>query len=188
MKLSLPLALALSATFALAQQPYTSSTVSAAWGTTADGLRLGAAFGSDPSKPTIRVVFQNLGPAVQEFVIAHNNGGGPIYCGMRFIATAPNSKRKEGLHSGIYIPIEGLVLPLLMCLNVGETHDLEFPLKDIIYASRKTVTLGALVKEGYSVTVRFESNQADANWAKLSRPWVGMLTSADISPAVMRKN
>ncbi len=179
MKLSLAAAVIFVAAFSSAQQPQArnSSTASVTWGTAVNGLRLGTAFGSDRSKSTLRLVFQNVGSDVQEFLIARDTPGGPSYDGLTFIATAPDGKQEEGVHRGLYIPVEGLVLPVSVRLNAGETHELEFPLTDIIYASRTTVTLDALVKQGYSVTVRFKSNQAEANWANLSRPWIGTLIS-----------
>ena len=38
-----------------------SSTDSVSWGSPVKGLRLGVAFGSDPSTPTLRVLLQNVG-------------------------------------------------------------------------------------------------------------------------------
>jgi hypothetical protein len=152
-----------------------------AWGQPVNGLRLGAAFGSDPAKPTLRVVFQNVGSAVQDLLTGAESGRGPMY-DMKFIATAPDGKQREGLHISAFWPIGGFVGPLSVRLNAGEIHELEFPLKDIIYASRTTVRLDALVKQGYSVRVRFEATQAGADWAKLSAPWIGTVSSAEVSP------
>ena len=176
MKLSLPAVMAFVAAFASAQQappPPNSSTASVAWGPSVNGLRLGAAFGADPAKPTLRVVFQNVGSAVQDVLIGAESGRGQMY-DMKFIATAPDGKQQELVHRSLYIygAVAGLILPFSVWVNAGETHELEFPLKDIMYASRTTVTLDVLVKQGYSVRVQFES-----------KPWIGTLTSAEISPA-----
>jgi hypothetical protein len=167
---------------ALAVVPSASAADSIAWGTPVNGFRLGAAFGSDPAKPILRVVFQNVGPAVEQIVVGHEIGKDPSYDTMKFIATAPDGKQIECLHKGVYIPVGGLVLPISVTLN-GAVTEIDIPLKDIIYASRTTTTLDVLVKQGYSVRVQFEATQGDANWAKLSRPWIGTLTSAEIKPA-----
>src|SRR5690349_16455456 len=74
---------------ALALVPSGFSADSVAWGPTVNGLRLGAAFGSDPSKPTLRVVFQNVGSAVHDVLTGAESGRGPMY-DMKFIATAPD--------------------------------------------------------------------------------------------------
>jgi hypothetical protein len=150
---------------------------SIAWGSAVNGLRLGAAFGPDPSKPTLRVVFQNVGPAFKDVLTGAATGRGPIY-DMKFIATAPDGKKREGLHSSAFSAVGGMVVPISVRLNAGETHELEFPLKDIIYTSQTTVRLDALTKQGYSVLVRFEVQQASAEWAKLSAPWLGTVSSA----------
>jgi hypothetical protein len=153
-----------------------------AWGSTVNGLRLGVAFGSNPSKPTLRVSLQNVGSEFRDVVIAHE-AGGPIYDSLKFIATTPDGKRLELLHRSLYTAIAGLVLPFSVGLNAGAIHELQFPLTDIIYASRTTETLDALVKQGYSVRVRFEVTKTDADWAGLLRPWIGILSSPEISPA-----
>jgi len=60
-----------------------------------------------------------------------------------------------------------VLLPLSIRLITGGTQELKVPLADIIYSSpTTTVRLDALVKQGYSVRVRFEANQAAADWAK----------------------
>jgi hypothetical protein len=153
-----------------------------AWGPAVNGLRLAAALGDDPSKPTLRIAFQNVGSETQEVVLGHE-AGGAIYDSLKFIAIAPDGKQQELLHRSLYRAVGGLILPFSAVLNPGGTHELEFPLKDIIYASRTTVMLDDLLKQGYSVQVRFEANQFDANWERLARPWIGTLTSTGISQA-----
>lgn len=155
---------------------------SIAWGQTVDGLRLGAAYGLDPSIPTLRIALQNVGPEPQELVVGHT-AGWTIYDSLEFVATAPNGQQQlKLLHRSVYRPLAGLVLPLSVHLSAGESHELELPLNDMIHASRTTVTLDDLVKHGYSVRVLFRANQSDASWAKLSHPWIGMLSSPEISP------
>jgi len=138
-----------------------------AWGSSVNGLRLGIAFGADPSKPTLRILLQNVGSAVQDVLIGYETGRGLSYV-MKFIATAPDENKREGFHRGVFTPIAGVVLPFSVRLNAGAIHELEFPLTDIIYPSRTTATLDALVKGGYSIRVRFEANQPGADWARLS--------------------
>src|ERR1035441_6942053 len=97
-----------------------------AWGSDVNGLRLGAAFGSDPSKATLRVLLQNVGSEFEDFVIGHE-AGGPIYDSLKFNATAPDGRQLELLHRSLYTAIAGLVLPLSVGLNPGTTHKMEFP-------------------------------------------------------------
>ena len=158
---------------AFAVVPSASGADSVAWGTPVDGLRLGASFGSDPAKPTLRIVFENVGSIPEELVLGHE-AGGKVYDSLKFIATAPDGKQQELVHRSLYIygAVAGLILPFSVWVNAGETHELEFPLKDIMYASRTTVTLDVLVKQGYSVRVRFES-----------KPWIGTVSSEEVSPA-----
>ena len=96
-----------------------------AWGSAVDGLRIGAALGSDPLKPTLRVLFQNVGSAGQYVTIGAETGNGPIYY-MKFIATAPDGMEREGVHVSGFGTIAGVVLPLSIWLNTGGTHELEF--------------------------------------------------------------
>src|SRR2546426_3903028 len=86
-----------------------------AWGPTVNGLRLGAAFGSDPSKPTLRVLLHNVGSEFQEVVIGHE-AGGSVYDSLKFVATAPDENKREGFHRSVFTPIAGLVLPFSLRL------------------------------------------------------------------------
>ena len=204
MELLRPTTMLLVIAFASAQQVQ-KPTDGVAWGSTVSGFRIGAAFGSDPSKPTIRVVFQNVGSVVQDVLLGFDGGGGLMYH-MKFIATAPDGKEREGSHT-ISSAVGGFVGPLSVRLNAGESHELQFPLKDISYVSPTIVTLDALVQQGYSVRVRFEVKQGSADWAKLSHcrptsfsgyigqvcqcdlriciwdPWIGTVSSAEVSLA-----
>ncbi len=171
-----------------------SSTDSVSWGSPVKGLRLGVAFGSDPSTPTLRVLLQNVGSDFEEVLIGHEYGG-TFYASMTFLAISPTGEEREGW-SGQSRPIAGRILPVSVRLNSGATHELKFLLKDITYPSRTTVTLDSLLKQGYSVRVRFEVKQPDAKsfpnfdfgWpsslgADQLHAWIGLLNSASISPA-----
>ena len=184
MKLSLPTVIAIVAAFASAQQPQApnSSTASVAWGSTVNGLRLGVAFGLDPSEPTIRVVFQNVSGQDQDVLIGYQNGRNPDY-NLKFIAKAPDGKLREGLELAAYYPVEGLVQPVSLVLSSVRKYEIAFPLKNIVYSSR-TDTLEGLLKVGYSVRVSFEANEGEPSMGgTLPHRWVGKLESAEISPA-----
>jgi hypothetical protein len=170
------------ATIALALVPSGFGADTIAWGLAVDGLRLGIAYGSDASKPTIRVLFENVGSEVLDVLIGHE-AGSPMYDGLNFIATVPDEKKQVGFHRSVFAPIAGLVLPFAVRFIAGQTRELEFPLTDIIYPSGAKVTLETLVKQGCSVRAQFEVGQRNADWANLSRPWVGVVSSAEISPA-----
>jgi hypothetical protein len=167
---------------ALALVPSGFGTDDVAWGSPVNGLRLGAAFATDPSKPTLRVLLQNVGSEVLDVLVGHE-AGSPIYDSLNFIATAPDGKKRAGLHKSVFLPTASLVLPFSVRFDAGQTRELDFPLADIIYPFGTNVTLDTLVKQGYSVRLQFEVSQGTADWADLLRPWVGMLTSAEISPA-----
>src|SRR5258706_15450758 len=110
MELLRPATLLLVIALASAQEtPKPTDTV--AWGPAVNGLRLGMAFGSDRSKPMLRVLFQNVGSAVQDVLIGAETGRGPIY-DMKFTATAPDGTEREGLHVSAFSSIGGAVVPL----------------------------------------------------------------------------
>jgi hypothetical protein len=125
---------------------------------------------------------QNVASDSQGLMLGHE-AGEPIYDALRFVAIAADGKKQELLHRSLYGAIAGLILPFSIDLHAGEIYELEFPMRDIIYASRTTVTLDDLVKQGNSVQVRLENNQRDPNWARLTRPWVGTLASSTVIPA-----
>ena len=91
-----------------------------------------------------------LVPQVRDVLIGSESGRGPHY-DVKFIATAPDGKEREGSHISVFFAVGGFVGPLSVRLNAGESHELQFPLKDIIYTSPTTGRLDALVKQGYSV-------------------------------------
>jgi hypothetical protein len=163
-----------------------------AWGSPVNALRLGIAFGSDPSKLTLRVLLQNVASDFETVRIGHEEGG-TFYDSMKFIATLPTGEEREGVRFFAARPMAGRVLPVFVRLNTGATHELEFTLSDIIYSFRTTVTLDTLLKQGCSVRVRFEGIQPDPknfpnfDWPSPSgtdqgHAWVGVLNSAEISP------
>jgi hypothetical protein len=153
-----------------------------AWGSPVGGLRLGIAFGPDPSKPTFRVLLENVGSEVLDVLVGHE-AGSPIYDSLNFIATALDGKKQVGFHRSVFTPIAGLVLPFSVRFDAGQTRELDFPLADIVYPSGTNVTLETLAKQGYSVRVQFAVDQRSADWADLSRPWVGVVSSAQVLPA-----
>jgi hypothetical protein len=182
MRFGLMLAFVVVIALASAQQA-PSPTDRVAWGSAVNGLRIGAAFGSDPSNPTLRVLFQNVGSTVQDVLIGDSTGKGRIFSNMKFTATAPDGMEREGSYSSRLPGVGGFVEPLSIRLITGETHELEFPLTDIIIYGT-AVRLDALLQQGYSVRVRIEVNQAAANWyRKLSDPWIGTVSSAEASLA-----
>ena len=104
-------------------------------GSDRERLSAGAVFGSDPSKRTLRITLQNVGSDF-ELVLGHE-AGGKVYDSLKFIATTQDGKQHELLHRSVYGAVAGLILPFSVRLNAGETYELEFSLKDIIYASRR---------------------------------------------------
>jgi hypothetical protein len=156
-----------------------------AWDSSVNGLRLGIAFGSDPFKPTLRILLQNVGSDCEEVLVGYK-AGSPIYDSLKFTAMAPDGNKRGSFHKSVFTPIAGLVLPFSVRLNAGALHELEFPLTEIIYPSRTTATLESLVKQGYSVRVQFEADRRSAEWAsldsRLSHAWIGSVSSAEISP------
>jgi len=162
---------------ALAFAPTGFAADTVAWGSTVDGLRLGIAFGSDPSKTTLRVLFENVGSDSKDILIGHE-AGSMIYDSLNFIVTAPDGKTQVGLHRSVYIPTAGLILPFSVRFNAGQTKELNFPLTDIIFPSGVKVTLEMLVKQGCSLRVQFQVDQRSADWASSLRPWVGVVSSA----------
>ena len=104
------------------------------WGPTVNGLRLGAAFGSDSSKRTLRTELQNVGPEFIDVMIGHE-AVGMIYDSLKFVATAPDGKEITLIHRSLYTVIAGLLLPFSVGLKAGESYSLELSLKDIIHAS-----------------------------------------------------
>ena len=80
-----------------------------------------------------------------QVLIGAKTGLGPIYK-LKFIATAPDGMELEGVHFTGFAGVAGVLVPFSVRLNAGETHELEFPLTDIIYILRASVRLDALVK------------------------------------------
>ena len=182
MKLSRSVLLAvLASAFASAQE--TSKPMDTiAWGSPVNGLRLGVAFGSDPSKPTIRVIFENVSPQVQDVQLGYSNGRGPAYS-LKFITKTGDGRVLEAADVGQFYPVEGLVQPVSVLIGpVRRRHELTFPLKNIfIYSSRTDDTFESLLNSGYSVRVIFEADSGEPPLDSLPHRWVGKIESGGIS-------
>ena len=152
------------------------------WGSTSNGIRLGISFGPISSEPELRVFIQNVSSTTQEILIGHQVGKG-IAVALKFIATARDGKEREGFEINSFTPISGLVLPAVIRLGPGATHELRFPLKKIICIERPgDVTFETLVAQRSSVRVSLETDDKSAKWAGLSSPWIGKMTSGELSP------
>jgi hypothetical protein len=156
------------------------------WGPTGNGIRLGISFGPVSSEPELRIFIQNVGSTTQEILIGSQVGNGTAV-DLKFVATAQDGKEREGFEINSFIPIAGLVLPAVIRLVPGATHELRFPLKKIICVERPgDVTFEALVQQRSSVRVSLETDARSARWAGLSSPWIGKVTSGELSPMPIR--
>lgn len=153
-----------------------------AWGSTVNGIRLGISFGSASSELELRVFLKNVGSAAQEILIGSQVGTG-IAVDLKFIATAPDGKEREGFEINSFTPLAGLVLPAVIRLEPGATHELHFPLKNIICIEKPgDVTFATLVRQRSSLRVSLETDDKSARWAGLSSPWIGKVVSGELSP------
>jgi len=183
MKIFCLVLLAVSATLVASPQESTASTDGSAWGSAVNGLRLGVAFSSHPSKPTIRIIFENVSRRVQEVLLGYSNGRGPVY-NLKFIVKAGDGKMLEAADIGMFYPVEGLVQPVSVSLGPvhSRQHELVFPLKNIfVYSSPTVETFESLLNKGYSVRVTFEAQRGEPPLDTLSNPWIGKAESAEVS-------
>jgi hypothetical protein len=152
------------------------------WGSTGNGIRLGISSGPVSSEPELRIFIQNVGSTTLEIRIGSQVGKGTAV-DLKFIARAQDGKEREGFEINSFTPIAGLVPPAVIRLGPGATHELRFPLKKIICIDRPgDVTFEALVEQRSSVRVSLETDDKSAKWAGLSSPWIGKVTSGELSP------
>lgn len=152
-----------------------------AWGAAVNGMRLGISFGSASPELELRIFIQNVGSATQEILIGRQVGKGTAL-DLRFLATAPDGKEREGFEINSFTPVAGLVLPAVIRLGPNATHELRFLLKKIICIERPgDITFDALVKQRSSVRVSLETDDGSTKWAGLSSPWIGRAVSGELS-------
>ena len=152
-----------------------------AWGTPVDGLRLGISVAVDSPDRTLRVVLQNVSPALQEIVIGYGVGKG-VAPSFRFFATTADGREREGFEINSFTPIAGLVIPVTIRLDSGASHELRFGLKKIICIGKPwDITFDVLSRQRCSFHVSLEIDSKSAQWAALSHPWLGKANSAVVS-------
>ena len=146
-------------------------------------MRLGISFGLASSQPELRIFLQNTGSATQE-ILSGRHAGKDTAVDLKFIATTPDGKEREGFEINSFTPVEGLVeLPAVIRLGPGATHELHFLLDKIICIEKQgDVTFEALWKQRSSVRVSLETNDKSVKWAGLSSPWTGNVASGELSP------
>ena len=153
---------------------------SLSWGPPVDGLRLGIGSAPASSESTLRVVVENVGPTRQELLLGGTSGNGPTH-NLKFTATAPDGTECEVLNLADAGVIAGLVLPLVANLAPGATHEIQLPLKKLIYVKDRTdITLETLLARYYSVRASLEVDAKGAQWAGIPVPWIGRLTSGEL--------
>lgn len=141
------------------------------WGQAADGLRLG--LGLKSKSDELRVAFQNVGPIDMDILLGGRTGIGPIYA-MNFTATDPRGTKIHVIYTGGAGFVAGVLEPLLVRLHPGETYELLLPLdKFFCVLDGGNLTLGNLLRKGYSVRAALAVNAESAKWSKSAAAWRG---------------
>jgi hypothetical protein len=154
------------------------------WGTAANGLRLG--IGSDAGAPdlTLRIAIQNTGDKSVDVLIGHEIGKGTVY-DVRFFATSPDGKEREVYDLRSFTAVGGLILPVVIKLDPGETKEYAFVAKKIIAIERAAdITLETLLAQGFSVRASLEVGDSRQLGSGITeRSWLGKVAS----PALVSK-
>jgi hypothetical protein len=150
------------------------------WGSTVNGLRLGIGFGPASLDRELRVFLQNSGSETQEVIAGRSTGRG-MAVDFKFLATAPDGKKFEGFEIHSFTPVTGLVLPAVIRLDPGASHEWRFPLKTIICIEKTgDVTFDSLVKLRSSMRVSLEMYEDLAGNESIR--WLGKVASGQLSP------
>jgi len=154
-----------------------------AWGAAAGGLRIGIDYSATTAEPEIRVIVENVGESPLDVLVGNRVGTG-IAVTFRFLVTGAGGKEHEGHELNSFTPITGLITPVVVRLEPGASHEMDFPLKNIRFVEKLLfdATLATLVKQGCSVRVSLESDDKTALWAAMQSPWIGRLTSGVLLP------
>jgi hypothetical protein len=154
------------------------------WGTAVNGLRLG--IGSDAGAPdlTLRIAIQNTGDKSVDVLIGHEIGKGTVY-DVRFFATSPDGKEREVYDLRSFTAVGGLILPVVIKLDPGETKEYAFVAKKIIAIERAAdITLETLLAQGFSVRASLEVGDSRQLGSGITeRSWLGKVAS----PALVSK-
>lgn len=150
------------------------------WGRPDNSIRLGIGFGPDSTQPELRVVLQNIGSTAQYVRIGHQVGT-QTAVDLKFLATTPEGKTFEGFEINSFTPVAGLVLPVMIKLEPGATHEWRFPMKNIICVQKPgNVTFDALVNMRSSIRVSLEAYEGPGG--NESVRWLGKVASGRLSP------
>jgi hypothetical protein len=154
------------------------------WGTVVNGLRLGIGWDAREPSLTLRVAVQNTGDKSMDVLIGHEIGKGTVY-DVRFFATSPDGKEREVYDLRSFTAVVGLILPVVIKLDPGETKEYAFVAKKIIAIERAAdITLETLLAQGFSVRASLEvvdSRQLGSGITE--RSWLGKV----VSPALVSK-
>ncbi|MGH9666235.1 MAG: hypothetical protein ACRD9L_17550 [Bryobacteraceae bacterium] len=155
------------------------------WGPAVGGMRLGIDFApASTSGPVVRVSLQNAGPAAQDLILGYGVGKATAY-NLTFLAAAPDGKLHKGFDAAAFIPVAGLVLPVLVHLESGATREFPFPLHNIICIEKPgDIRMDTLVKQGNSLRAVFEGSRGMSLSTQPAAPrlWTGKLTSGELAP------
>ncbi len=164
---------------------------SVAWGEAVSGIRMGIGFKVPSPDIELRILIQNVGSDKREILIGDQIGNDTsvdLLVNLRFTATAADGKKRQGYEKNAF-SIFSLSKPAIIQLDPGATHELMFPLNQIICVEKPgNLTFDDLVKQGFSVHVSLETDDASARWARLSSPWIGKMLSGELSPPKKRHN
>ncbi len=140
------------------------------WGAPVNGLRLGIAFVHGASQPAVRVVLQNLGPDAQKVPVGWDQRGGSAY-NIEFTAARARGNKCQVFDRKVLSlpPSPGFVVPVIARIEPGATHELLFPLKQLLCVeNRKDVTLDVLWNRNYSLKATLEVDGTGVTSGSLS--------------------
>jgi hypothetical protein len=150
--------------------------LSPAWGPAADGLTMGVDEESTPEESRLRIHFRNVSPNPMAFHVGGSTGDHAMYT-VEITATSPDGKRCRLLNTTVGL-VAGYVDPIVVRLAAASVHFISIDLKKLMCATKdSSVSLDALLDQGYSVSAAFTATTKGNSWAQVPDGWTGSVTS-----------
>ncbi len=163
---------------ALAAVPGMAAAASPVWSDAHDGIAIRLELDLTGAG-AVRVLLRNTGQLKQNVLLGD---GHPSYYSLHFEASGPNGSRCEFADVGQFVPMAGLIVPLVARIEPGAVFEARISLHDLICTQPPDYRMDEILRMGFTLKVALDVGAETAAWSGSANEqrWLGRVESPAI--------